>query len=233
MASSESAVFYVEQYSNEPSSQKNNSPNILNSTELSEQHTARMPSVSSIASAEPRIFTIDDDSNDPTMPYGFGRQLTIVPPSLNDMNLPPNPFNILATMAVANNTEEANEDNYSTQSPEPSEPSPISTPPMNVSAFNSWETSYTTTNDDTFYSSDENQKNIFSSTNSFPAAVTAQENEKKIEPGNVLSKRRGSVAARLRSLRSDNPSSKGHPRSIKQELETWKHFKLIHELLDS
>ena len=41
------------------------------------------------------------------------------------------------------------------------------------------------------------------------------------------------VAARLRSLRSNDPSSKGHPRSIKQELETWKHFKLIHELLDS
>ena len=43
----------------------------------------------------------------------------------------------------------------------------------------------------------------------------------------------GVVAARLRSLRSDDPSSKGHPRSIKQELETRKHFKLIHELLDS
>ena len=42
-----------------------------------------------------------------------------------------------------------------------------------------------------------------------------------------------SVAARLRSLRTDDPSSKGHPRSIKQELETWKYFKLIYELLDS
>ena len=41
------------------------------------------------------------------------------------------------------------------------------------------------------------------------------------------------VAARLRSLRTDDPSSKGHPRSIRQEFETWKHFKLIHELLDS
>ena len=28
------------------------------------------------------------------------------------------------------------------------------------------------------------------------------------------------VAARLRSLRSDDPSSKGHPRSMKQESET-------------
>ena len=41
------------------------------------------------------------------------------------------------------------------------------------------------------------------------------------------------VTARLRSLRPDDPSSKGQPRSIKQELETWKHFKLIHELSDS
>ena len=151
--STDSDVFYVEQISKEPSPRRNNSSNILNSIELSEQHTGRMPSVLSIAAAEPRIFTIDDDSKEPTMPYGFGRQLPIIPPSLNDLNLPPNLFNILATMAVANNTEEANDDNYSPQSPEPSELSPKSTPPMNVSAFNSWETSYTTTNDDTFYSS--------------------------------------------------------------------------------
>ena len=145
MASSDSDVFYVEQSSNEPSPQRKNSPNILNSTELSEHRTAGMPSISSIASPEPHIFTIDDDSNEPTMPYGFSRQLPIVTTSLNDLNLPPNPFNIMATMAVANNTEEANEDDYSPQSPEPSERSPISTPPMNVSTFNSWETSYTTT----------------------------------------------------------------------------------------
>ena len=80
MASSDSDAFYVEQISNEPSPQKNNSPNILNSTELSEHHTAGMPSISSIASPEPHIFTIDDDSNEPTMPYGFGRQLPIAPP---------------------------------------------------------------------------------------------------------------------------------------------------------
>ena len=153
--STDSDVFYVEQISNEPSPRRNNSPDILNSTEQSEHHATRMPSFSTIGSPEPQIVTIDDDSNEPTMPYGFRRQLPIIPPSLNDLNLPPNPFNILATMAVANNTEEANDDNYSPQSPEPSELSPISTPPMNVSAFNSWETSYTTTNDDIFYSSDE------------------------------------------------------------------------------
>ena len=104
MASSGSDVFYVEQISNEPSPQRNNLPKILNSTEISQTYTARMPSVSSIASPGPQIFTIDDDSNQPTMIYGFGRQLPIVPPSLNDLNLPHNLFNILNTMAVVPHT---------------------------------------------------------------------------------------------------------------------------------
>ena len=65
------------------------------------------------------------------------------------------------TMAMAINTGDANDANYSPQSPEPSEPSPISTPPMNVSTFNSWETSYTTTDDDTFSSSDEPRRIYF------------------------------------------------------------------------
>ena len=68
MASDDSDVFYVEQSSSELGPQRHNTPNILNSTEISEQHTARMPSISSIASPEPRNFTIDDDSNEPTMP---------------------------------------------------------------------------------------------------------------------------------------------------------------------
>ena len=154
MAFDDSGVFYVEQSSSELSPQRHNTPNILNSTKISEQHTARKPSISSIASPEPRIFTIDDDSNEPTMPYGFGRQLPIVPRSLNGLNLPPNPFNILNTMAIVTQTQDDNEQ-YSPESPEPSVPSPISTPPMNVSAHNSWETTHTTTDDNTFYSEDE------------------------------------------------------------------------------
>ena len=181
--STDSDVCYVEQISNEPSPRRNHSPNILNSTELSEQHTGRTPSVSSIASAEPRIFTIDDDSNEPTMPYGFGRQLPIIPPSLNDLNLPPNPFNILATMAVANNTQEANDDDNSPQSPEPSELSPISTPPMNVSAFNSWETSYTTTNDDTFYTSDEPRRIYFLPPTPSPPPSTPRKMKRRLSLG--------------------------------------------------
>ena len=154
MASDDSDVFYVEQSSSELSPQRHNTPTILNSNEISEQHTAKIPSISSKASPEPRIFTIDDNSNEPTMPYGFGRQLPIVPPSLNDMNFPPNPFKILNTMASVMQTQDDNKQ-YSPESPEPSLPSPISTPPMNVSAFNSWETTHTTTDDNTFYSEDE------------------------------------------------------------------------------
>ena len=151
----DSDVFFVEQISNEPSPQRNNSQNIFNSTAILHAHTAGIPSVSAIASPEPQIFTLIDDPNDPTMPYGFGRQLPIVPPSLNDLNFPPSPFNIMAKMAVTNHPEDTNDDNYSSQSPEPSEPSPTSTPPMSVNAFNSWETPYTTTDNDTFYSIDE------------------------------------------------------------------------------
>ena len=154
MASDDSDVFYVEQSSSELSPPRHNTHIFLNSTEISEQHTARVPSISSKASPEPRIFTIDDDSNEPTMPYGFGRQLPIVHPSLNDLNLPPNPFNILNTMAIITQTQDNNEQ-YSSGSPEPSLPSSISTPPMNVSAYNSWETPHTTTDDNTFYSEDE------------------------------------------------------------------------------
>ena len=153
--STDSDVFYVEQLPDEPSPRRNNSPDILNSTERSDHHAMRMLSISTIASLQPHNFTINEDSNEPTIPYGFGRQLPIFPPSLNDLNLPPNPSNILATMAVVHQTQNTHDDNYSPQSPEPSELSSISTPPMNVSAFNNWETSYTSTDDNTFYTSDE------------------------------------------------------------------------------
>ena len=87
--------------------------------------------IPSVASPEPRIVTLDSDSNDPTIPYGFGSPIVL--PSLNDLNLPPNPLNVLATMAVIRV-----DDEYSPQSPEPTIPSPISTPPMNVSTIEGW-----------------------------------------------------------------------------------------------
>ena len=93
------------------------------------------------------------------MANGFGRQLPIVPLSLNDLNLPPNPFSILNTMAVVTQTRDDN-DEYSPQS----DPSPISTPPMNASTFNSRETPHTTTDDKTFYSEDEPLRVYWTST---------------------------------------------------------------------
>ena len=141
LSSTDSDVSYVEQSSNDQSIPRHNTPIVLSFPEISGDDTREMISISSIASPEPQIVTIDDDPNEPTMPYVSGRQFPIVPQSLNDLNLPPNPFNILATMAIANNTEDANDNNYSPEPPEPSEPSPISTPPLNVSAINNWETS--------------------------------------------------------------------------------------------
>ena len=102
--------------------------------------------ISSVASPEPRIVTLNSDSNDPTIPYGFGSQQPIVPPSLNDLNLPPNPFNVLATIPVIQA-----DDAYSPQSPDPFIPSPISTHPMNVSTIEGCDT----TDEATFCADDE------------------------------------------------------------------------------
>ena len=152
-----SDVFYVEQSSNDPSEPRPNTPIVLNSKKMSGNDTRETIPISSIAPPEPQIVTIDSDSNEPTMPYGFGRQLPIIPPSMNDLNLPPNPFNILATMAPVSPTRDGHDDIYSPQSPEPCDPSPISTPPMNLSTIVGWQTPHTTTDDNTFQSEDESK----------------------------------------------------------------------------
>ena len=149
-SSTESDVFYVERSSEEGSPIRNNTPAIPNSTDLSRAMARETITISSVASPEPRIVTIDSDSNDPTIPYRFGSQQPIVPPSLNELNLPPNPFNVLAIMAVIRMDYA-----YSPQSTEPFNPSPISTPTMNVSTIEGWETTHTTTDDVTFYTDDE------------------------------------------------------------------------------
>ena len=77
-------------------------------------------------------------------------------PSLNDLNLPPKPFNVLASMAVIRQDQED-----SPQSPEPSDPSPISTPHMNFSTIEGSETPYTTTDDNTFYSSEYELRRVY------------------------------------------------------------------------
>ena len=144
-------VFFVEQLSTEPCPQRSNSPNILKSTELLGTHAGEMLTISSVASPEPDIVTLNDDSNDSTFSYGFGAKQSIVPPSLNDLKLPPNPSSIRWAMTVDQQNPTQHDDNYSPQSPEPSGPSPISTPPMNLSTLDGWETPHTTTDDNTFY----------------------------------------------------------------------------------
>ena len=144
MNSNDFDVFDVEQSSNDRSLPRPSTPIVLYFPEMSENDTREMISISSIASPEPHIVTIDSDSNEPTIPYGFGRQLPIIPPSLNDLNLTPNPFNILATMAVVNTAEDGYDDNYSPQSPEPSEQW---TPPMKSNTIDGCETPHATTDD--------------------------------------------------------------------------------------
>ena len=100
--------------------------------------------------------TIDSDSNEPTIPYAFGIQHPIVPPSLNDFNWPPNIFNVLATKAVIQQDQED-----SPQPPELSHSSPILTPPMNLSTIEGWETPHTTTDDNTFQLSENEPKRVY------------------------------------------------------------------------
>ena len=170
--------------------------------------------ISSVASPEPRIVTLDSDSNDPTLPYGFGNQQSIVPPSLYDVNLPPNPFNVLANKAVIRA-----DDAYSPQSQEPSIPSPIPRPPMNVSTINGSDTTYTTTDDATFYTSDEPRRVYWdiSTSDTFdfnePRNVSVAPSPSSTPPPPQRQKRklgigmsfpkRGSVAAHLRGMRSN------------------------------
>ena len=155
-SSTNSDVFYVEQLSPETSPIRNNTPVILNSTQFSEAMDPETITISSVASPEPKRVTLDSDSNEPTFPYAFGAQHPIVPPSLKDLNLPPNPFNVLATMAVIQQDQE-----QSPQSPEPSDLSPISTPPMNLSTIDDGDTTHTTTDDNTFYSSDNDPRPVY------------------------------------------------------------------------
>ena len=157
--------------------------------------------------------------NNRTSPYGFGSEQPIVPPSLNDLNLPPKSFNVLATMALIRADEE-----YSPQSTEPSISSPISTPPMNVSTIEGWETTHRTTDDAIIYTDDESKRvywdlsstktfdsreprnvSIASSPSSTPSPPRRQ--KKEAEHGYVFSQKR-SGAAHLRRMRLAPTSQK-------------------------
>ena len=99
-SSTEPEVFYVEDSSEEGSPIRNNTPAVLNSTELSGSMAREALTISSVASPQPQIVTIGSDSNEPSFPCGFVNQHPFLPPSLNDLSMTHNPFNVLATVAV-------------------------------------------------------------------------------------------------------------------------------------
>ena len=71
-SSTDSDVFYVEQSSPERSPIRHNTPIMLNSTQLSGAMDPETIKISSVASPEAQIVTIESDSNEPTFPYAFG-----------------------------------------------------------------------------------------------------------------------------------------------------------------
>ena len=233
-SSTESDVFYVKRSSEEGKPARNNTPAVLNSTQLSAAMSSGTITISSVASLEPQIVTIDSDSNESTFPYGFGNQHPIVPLNFNDLNLPPNPFKVLATMAVIR-ADEAD----STQSPEPSIPSPISMPPMDVSTIKGWVTTHPKTNDALFYSDDEPRRVVWDSTSSetfdsneprhvsltsspSPRPPPQRRQKRKLSVGMSFPQKRG-VAAHLRGLPASRYQRKRHSNAE----EKLKHYTLL------
>ena len=188
LSSTDSDIIYVEKSSTELSAQKNNSSEKLNSTELSRATALEHTFLSSVESPEPQLITIDLDSSEPTLPNGFGGKDPIVSPSLNDLNLPANPFNILATMELVQPSAANHGHNYSPQSPEPSEPSCISTHPMNLSTIEGWETPHKTR---------RVAKEDLSPTIKLVSSTATPQGETKNEIWNVFPRKKVKVAPRL------------------------------------
>ena len=85
-------------------------------------------------------------------------------------------------------------------------PSPILSPPMNVSTFDSWKTSYTTTDDNTFHTSDEPRRVYWN----LSSSDTFDSNEPRYP----------SIASGLSSTTPPSP-----PRKIKRKLEVGMSFR--------
>ena len=118
------------------------------------------------------------------------------------------------------------DDAYSPHSPEPSIPSPISTPPMNVNTIEGWDTTYTTTDDNTFYSSGNEPRRVYwdiSSSDTFgsnePRNVSVgsspsstppppRRQKKETQHKDVFSQKRGSVAAACEACGQPLPPKK-------------------------
>ena len=77
--SAESDVFYEERSSEEKSPVRNSTATVLNFTQIAGALATEAITISSVASPEPRIVMKESDSNEPTIPYGLGRQHPILP----------------------------------------------------------------------------------------------------------------------------------------------------------
>ena len=104
---------------------------------------------------EPNIAAIESHTKEPNIPCGSGRQNPAILPSLNDFNLPPNFFNVLATMAVVQPATRQCDERDNPLSPVPLELSAIWTPLINVRTVQGWEIS----SDVGTFSSDEPRRN--------------------------------------------------------------------------
>ena len=121
---------------------------------------------------------------------------------------PLNTLNILATMLMVQTTAWQCDERDSPLSPVPSHLSSIKTPPMNISALENWETS----SDARTFNSEDKYRKIYFLLQSLPSTATPETKE-EFQHGDVLLKKRGSVAACLRSLRPIALWNKRHPGS--------------------
>ena len=124
----------------------------------------------------------------------------------------------------------------SPQSPRPSDPSPISTPPMNLSMIEGWETLHTTADDNTFYSPENEPRRVYWD---FSADKTFESNEprpvyptgspsstpppppqqkKRLSMRMSFPQKGGSAAAHLRGMRP-TPSTKKDTFMLREKLK--------------
>ena len=193
--STDSDVFYVERSLGEQTSPEHKIPTVHTSMELSRVHVRDLITISPVTSLESNRVTIEPDTNEPTIPYGYGRQHHIIPPSLNNSNLPRNPFNVLATMVIVQPATSQYDERDSPLSLVPSELSSISTPPMKLKTVKGWDTcSYVGT-----FSVDDPRRNYSVSS---PFSTTPPPRRQKQNLGiGIIFLKKGSVAAHLRRLR--------------------------------
>ena len=83
--STDSDVFYVERSSVKHRPLNNNTPLVLNFTQLSRALESEVITISSVAFPETHIVRADSDSNNPTIPFGYGKQQPNFRPGLKDL----------------------------------------------------------------------------------------------------------------------------------------------------